>query len=264
MKTITSLLLLSLSFSSAQETLPTADSDNQKQKEEFFTPKRDRKKTNRNGIFIEGRPNVLIIGDSISIGYTPTVITELEETANIFRIPTNGGHTGKGIENIDKWLGDRKWDVIHFNWGLHDLCYRHPKSKTQGKRDKENGTQDMPIEQYQINLKKLVMRLKETNAKLIWASTTLVPEEEAGRFVGDDFKYNEVARSIMEEQGILINDLHSVSTTITETFIRPGNVHFTSEGSKKLGKQVAETIKSQLPRNENDNFPNEQKKQNSP
>lgn len=73
-------------------------------------------------------PNVLILGDSISIGYTLGVRALLEGKANVFR-PINAAGTGaencsgttKGVTAIDRWLGDRKWDVIHFNFGLHDL-----------------------------------------------------------------------------------------------------------------------------------------------
>ena len=68
-------------------------------------------------------PRVLLIGDSISIGYTAPVREFLKGKANVHRIPTNGGPTTNGLANLDKWLGTSKWDVIHFNWGLHDLKY---------------------------------------------------------------------------------------------------------------------------------------------
>lgn len=64
----------------------------------------------------------------------------LRGKADVFRIPGNGKNSAYGLKNLDKWIGKRKWDVIHFNWGLWDLCYRHPKSKVQGRRDKVNGT----------------------------------------------------------------------------------------------------------------------------
>jgi len=68
-------------------------------------------------------PRVLIIGDSISIGYTLPTREFLKGKANLHRIPTNGGPTTRGLANIDAWLGKDKWDLIHFNWGLHDLKY---------------------------------------------------------------------------------------------------------------------------------------------
>ena len=70
-----------------------------------------------------GLPRVLLIGDSITIGYTLEVRELLKDQANVHRIPTNGGPTTNGLKNLQVWLGDSKWDVIHFNWGLHDLKY---------------------------------------------------------------------------------------------------------------------------------------------
>ena len=101
----------------------------------------------------------------------------------------NAQHTGTGLKKLDQWIGDTHWDVIHFNWGLWDLCYRHPESKVQGNRDKVNGTVTIPLDQCETNLDALVTRLKITGAKLICAHMTAVPENEAGRFVGDDEKY---------------------------------------------------------------------------
>jgi acyl-CoA thioesterase-1 len=72
---------------------------------------------------VAGLPRVLLIGDSISMDYTVDVREMLKGTANVHRIPINGGPTTNGLKNIKAWLGDSKWDVIHFNWGLHDLKY---------------------------------------------------------------------------------------------------------------------------------------------
>src|SRR6266446_6796002 len=60
-------------------------------------------------------PRVLLIGDSISIGYTVPTRDLLKGKANVHRIPENGGPTTVGLKNLTKWLGDGKWDVIHFN-----------------------------------------------------------------------------------------------------------------------------------------------------
>lgn len=199
-------------------------------------------------------PNILILGDSISISYTRPVRKLLEGKANVLRPmrvdgrgPDNCGDTPIGLANIDRWLGDVKWDVIHFNWGLWDLCYRHPYSKIQGNRDKVNGKQSVPPEEYEQNLEKLVLRLKQTGARLIWASTTLVPDDEAGRFTGDDAKYNEAAARVMARHGIPVNDLHALSAGFTpEMFVGPGDVHFTGEGAAKLAEKVAKAVTAAL------------------
>lgn len=192
-------------------------------------------------------PKVLIIGDSISIGYTPHVTQLLKGQAVVKHNKGNAQHTGTGLDNLDQWIGKEKWDVIHFNWGLWDLCYRHPKSKTQGKRDKVNGSITTTPKQYEKNLDQLVGRLKKTGAKLIWASTTVVPENEAGRFVGDDRKYNDVAAKIMIKHGVAIDDLYALTKSFpADLFAGAGNVHYTNDGYAKIAKQVADKIKASL------------------
>jgi len=194
-------------------------------------------------------PRVLLIGDSISIGYTNPVIEMLKGKAEVHRVNGNAGHTGMGLAGLPKWLDAKhgKWDVIHFNWGLWDLCYRNPESKTQGRRDKLNGKLTHTPEQYRQNLEKIVAILKETNAKLIWASTTPVPEREAGRKVGDDVIYNRVAAEVMKKHGIAMNDLHDVMTPHMNTLTTAsGNVHFKKEGAELLAKQVVAEVEKAL------------------
>lgn len=208
-------------------------------KQAYANPKRDNPEL----------PNVLLIGDSISIGYTAYVRRQLKEKADVYRIPTNARNSAYGLEKLDKWLesGSRDWDVIHFNWGLWDLCYRHPKSKTQGNRDKVNGTLTESLDGYRANMEKIVARLKQTDATLIWCTTTPVPDGEAGRKMGDDLKYNEIAKVIMKANGVLINDLHSHALLkLPETMVRKGDVHFTEPGYIHLADKVSREISAAI------------------
>lgn len=132
-----------------------------------------------------GLPRVLLIGDSISIGYTVPVRELLEGKANVHRIPMNGGPTMNGLANLKAWLGDSKWDVIHFNWGLHDLKYRGSNNENLADPQLPTSHQQVPLPDYEKNLAKLVKQMHATGAKLIWCSTTPVPEDAAGRVVGD-------------------------------------------------------------------------------
>jgi hypothetical protein len=229
---------------STAEDRPKAAAD----KEKFFTPARDKKGMRAEPDTIdESLPNVLILGDSISIAYTVLVREALAGKANVFRPNANCGSTVAGIENLSKWLGKRKWDVIHFNWGLHDLCYRHPDAKNQGNRDKVKGTQSVSPQAYERNLEELVTRLEATGAGLVWASTTVVPEGEVGRHVGDEVKYNDIAARIMAKHGIPIDDLHAVSKGFERKhFSGPGNVHFNKEGSQKLAENVVKAVETAL------------------
>jgi len=200
-----------------------------------------------------GLPKVLIIGDSISMGYTGKVRELLTGKAEIVRARTdkgkviNCGSSEMGLAGIDGWLGETKWDVIHFNWGLWDICYRNPESKIQGNRDKVHGTVTATPEVYEANLRQLVAKLKATGAKLIWATTTPVPDSEIGRKQGDAAKYNAIAAKVMKENGIAIDDLYSHMLPVAkEYYIGPGNVHYTKEGSGFLAVKVAAAIEDAI------------------
>jgi lysophospholipase L1-like esterase len=193
-----------------------------------------------------GLPRVLLIGDSISIGYTLAVREILQDKANVHRIPTNGGPTTNGVKNIDQWLGDSKWDVIHFNWGLHDLKYVGTDGTTLTDPKADGSHPQVPLEDYEKNLRQLVERLKRTGAKLIWCTTTPVPPGSSGRIEGDELKYNEVAARVMSENKVESNDLHAYSKTGSDIQL-PANVHYSAEGSKYLAKQVASEIMKRLP-----------------
>ncbi|MEC8988258.1 MAG: SGNH/GDSL hydrolase family protein [Verrucomicrobiota bacterium] len=188
-----------------------------------------------------GLPRVLLIGDSISIGYTLPTRALLNGKVNLHRIPTNGGPTIKGLEQIDTWLGKKKWDVIHFNWGLHDLKYMGPNGENLFPKEK-GGKVQVPIQEYEKNLERLVVRMKKTNAKLIWRNTTPVPPGSKGRYVGDSIKYNAAAARVMIRHGIPTHDLFTMSKKRMKEIMLPANVHYTKDGSEVLGGDVAMVI----------------------
>ncbi len=181
---------------------------------------------------VAGLPRVLLIGDSISIGYTLPVRQELAGKANVHRIPTNGGPTKNGTANLAKWLGTGKWDVIHFNFGLHDL------------RHMEDGKRQVEPAEYEQNLRTLVAEMKKTGAKLIFATTTPVPAGKLTpqRTFGDVAVYNDIALKVMKENGVAIDDLNAVITPPLAQHQNKADVHVNTEGSATLGKAVAKAI----------------------
>ncbi len=198
-------------------------------------------------LIYEKRPKVLLIGDSISIGYTPQVQQQLVDIAYVERIDGNAASTMNGLKKIDSWLHGKNFDIIHFNWGLHDIAYRNESSIHKNKLDKLNGKKKVEIEDYRSNLKNLVERLKKTGAVLIWASTTAVPDNEPGRFPKDVVAYNSAASIIMQNNQIMTNDLYSISKSFDQDmFVAPNNVHFSKLGSSLLANNVAEAIKRQI------------------
>ena len=190
-------------------------------------------------------PNILLIGDSISIGYTLPVREQLRGRANVFHPPINCGATIRGVELLDKWLGDRKWSVIHFNFGLHDLKYVNESGQMAA--PPESGKQFVPIEDYEKYLDQIVTRLRETGAHLIWCSTTPVPEGSSGRIKGDADRYNGVASRIASRYGLAVDDLYSFALARLSEIQKPANVHFTDDGDLALATQVVGTIESVVP-----------------
>jgi lysophospholipase L1-like esterase len=186
--------------------------------------------------------NVLIIGDSISIGYTPFVEKALAPGIAIAHNPGNGGSTMRGTESIEKWLDNKQWDVILFNFGLHDMVYKDQDNKY----DVQNGKVSVTLEDYRKNLEAIVSKLKETTATLIFVNTTMVPENAAGRKVGDPEIYNAVALEVMKNNGIAVVDLYTPSLTIHPQNSPPNNVHYTPEGYEQLANIIVKAIRKVL------------------
>ena len=192
---------------------------------------------------IKGLPHVLIIGDSISIGYTLPTRALLQGKVNLHRIPTNGGPTTKGLMEIDKWLGKRKGDLIHFNWGLHDLKYMG-KDGTNLVPKEKGGVVQVPLADYEKNLEKLVGRMKKAARQLVWRNTTPIPLGSQARYVGDAVKYNQAAARVMKKHKIPTLDLFSPSKQNMKDWMRVANVHYHPDGSQALAELVAkDTLK---------------------
>jgi acyl-CoA thioesterase-1 len=199
---------------------------------------------------VPGLPRVLLIGDSISMGYTIAVRERLKGKANVHRIPANGGPTSSGLKNLKSWLGDGKWDVIHFNWGLHDLKYIQEDPSKRADPKAPGSHLQVPPAEYEKNLRELVRQLQATGARLIWCNTTPVLEGSEGRVAGDELKYNAVAARVMQAAGVPTNDLHAhAAKRIQEIQLPAGNVHYTPEGYAYLAQKVAAEIANALTAN---------------
>ena len=172
-------------------------------------------------------PRVLLIGDSVSRGYTMATRAALAGIANVHRAPANCGPTALGITKLDIWLGEGKWDVIHFNFGIHDRA--------------------TPLADYEARLRQIVERLSATGAKLIWATTTPIPDSADGKQTAASIvERNEAAATIMKEKGIAFDDLFSAITPHLAELQNPNDVHFNAKGYDFLGAAVAASLQSAL------------------
>lgn len=183
-------------------------------------------------------PRVLIVGDSISIGYTPRVRRLLDGKANVHRPNTNCRWSAYGAEHIDEWVGDLKWDVVHFNFGLWDWYgWSQPVKATP--------------ESYAKSLDTIVTKLKaKTDAALIFGVTTppcIGPEKKVKFVVSEDRakEFNDAAIAVMKKHGVKINNLYDVIGEDREKYQKgEDDVHYNDAGRDRLAKAVAEKIEA--------------------
>jgi acyl-CoA thioesterase-1 len=169
---------------------------------------------------------VLLIGDSVSRGYTLSTRKYLAGKANVHRAPTNCGSSVNGVEKLDNWLGQGKWDVIHFNFGIHDV------------------QKSISTETYLKNLEVIVGRLKATGAKVIFATTTPIPDDPTKKKnpATAVVERNQAAIEIMKKNNVPVDDLFTVITPKLAEYQNVKDVHFKEEGYDYLGKAVSDSI----------------------
>lgn len=172
-------------------------------------------------------PCVLLIGDSISRGYTLACRKALAGKANVHRAPANCGPTSLGLARLEVWLADGQWDVIHFNFGLHD---RHRR---------------MPLSEYAGNLERLIKRMQKSGTKLIWASSTPDKDEPDAKPIASIEEYNAAAARVMQAHEIPVDDLYEVIQPHLDTH-QTSDGHFREPGYDILGKHAAQCIEKAL------------------
>lgn len=197
-------------------------------------------------------PRVLVIGDSISMNYHEAAKAALAGVANYHRCEGNSYSSAHGVRNAELWLGNwdqpgLHWDVIQFNHGLHDLKQAYNPATGVF------GAYAVPLDEYRVNLEKLVAILKRTGAKLIWCSTTPVPNDNKGPYArrqGAEKEFNAAALEVMRRHPeIGINDLCQVvdSSPRFDAWRKGIDVHFYAPDEQAaLGEAVAAAVRRAL------------------
>jgi lysophospholipase L1-like esterase len=188
--------------------------------------------------------NVVLIGDSICQGYRDVVAQELVGMAQVWTPEENGGTSTNVLAHLDDWVIQRKPEIVHLNCGLHDL-----------RTERASKEKAVALAQYRENISRIFGKIqRETEATLIWASTTPVNEERHtrekpfDRYEVDVAAYNRAAYDVAQAMAVPVNDLFDVIMRAgRDRLLSPDGVHFTSEGSAVLGKAVAAEIRARLP-----------------
>jgi len=172
------------------------------------------------------REDVLVIGDSISIGYTPFIKSEFSEY-DVMHTPCNSRWSSNGVRRIDDWLAMRPhWKAITFNHGLWDL-------------QRENGTS---LIEYEANLRIIASKIKAVTLNPVFIMTTGIPVNADGKFCREcELDYQAVALQVMTDEGIPVVDLYTLSNSILEYHTNnelQNDVHFNSIGYSILGDEI--------------------------
>ena len=179
------------------------------------------------------------------MSYTLGVRERLAGIANVYRAPDNCRSTRQTLDEIETYLGELPWDVIHFNWGIHDLTHLDVSGKAAPPPE---GKPQIPLDQYRDNIRELLRRLHQTDARLIWASTTPVgrkAEIKGFRRNSDVIAYNHAAKELLKAENVRTTDLYSLVKPQAERWLSDG-VHLTRHGQTALAKAVAQTIQNSL------------------
>ncbi len=175
----------------------------------------------------------LVIGDSVSIGYT-SYIAEQVPDVRVIHNPKNGQTSRNGAEKVQAWLKlDTRWDICTFNHGLWDTADYDEAGTT--------------IEDYMTNLYFIGTNLQAACGEVYFILTTARPQNSASFAIGEVEAYNEAAKSVMASLEIPIIDLHTKSLEIEHMHLRAleqDDVHFTEEGSSALATFIVESIRA--------------------
>jgi len=177
-------------------------------------------------------PRVLLIGDSIVRGYGKQVEAGLKDKAYVARLATSKSLGDPALlEQVGLVLREHRFDVIHFNNGMHGDGYSE--------------------EVYGAALPELLAALRQgaPKAKLLFATTTDVREsgnmERVKPKTDRMVRRNELLTAFAKRERIPVNDLFEVVREHPEYHATDG-VHFNEKGNTALATQVAAAIRRVL------------------
>ncbi len=179
--------------------------------------------------------NVLLVGDSIRMGYDKSVRKSLEGKANVYFPNENcrfASYLLRYIQEYKDLVSDGNVDVVHWNAGLWD-CLRLFEEEPH-----------TPIDVYAYYIDRLCVRIKKAfpEAKVIFATSTSVLSEKMDK----DFKryneeieaYNNVAVNVVKKYGFEINDLYTTSASLPEEAHSDPVHYYTPIGTETFTNQV--------------------------
>ena len=185
---------------------------------------------------------VLLLGDSIRMSYQPHVVRMLDGEADVVGPADNCQYSLFTLSSIDRWVGELGIpQVVHWNSGIHDAGHNPRRSPVQ-----------IPLEMYRANLQFILEKLRLFTSRIIFATSTPVHpdrpflEAEWSWRNGEIDKYNDAARTLMESEGVPINDLGEVVWKNYGAFLSEDQLHLSTAGQLACAHAVADRIRPAL------------------
>lgn len=183
--------------------------------------------------------NVLLVGDSIRVGYDKAVRKTLEGKANVYFAEDNSRFASYVLRHFHEYcelVPEKKVDVIHWNAGLWD-CLRLFEEEPH-----------TPKDVYAYYIERICIRIKKLypDAKVIFATSTKVLSEQMSK----DFKryneeieeYNKIAVDVVTKYGFAVDDLYAVSASLDDSVHSDPVHYYTPAGTEALTNQVVSSI----------------------
>lgn len=198
--------------------------------------------TAKAGLNVQAPKQVLLLGDSMRLGYGQ-FLGHLFSGASVISPAENLGSSASLLAKLPELLKQHQPAVVHLNAGLYDVC-THTYTSSGKKRD-------ISLAEYKANVRAILETVKsQSNAKIIWATTTPVNEkqsnvthavwQDSGKINKDIALYNQAAIEVCQEEGVMVNDLYQASLGELENFRALDGIHFTPEGNALLAQVVSE------------------------
>lgn len=186
---------------------------------------------------------VVLIGDSIRMGYCKYVKAALEGVAEVYYSNENGRFAANVLRFAHAWKEEGGWpddvDLVHWNAGLWDVIHLF-------------GDEAISTPEYYANVIPRVdkrLRMLFPKAKMVFATSTSVIENFTGyasRTNEEIEQYNAIALKALAETDTIVNDLYAVSRAVDPS-VHSDNVHYnTDEGRRILGGKVLAVICNEL------------------
>lgn len=184
---------------------------------------------------------VVLIGDSIRMGYLPLVEKKCKE-AQVWGPEENCRHSIWALDHFESWVAEKNPDLVHVNFGIHDAA------------PQEDGEHQILLAQYRLSLQRFIDKVKQLdNVQMIWATTTPLYTSEEGvpmaewkvNAKAEVAQYNAAALEIVKREKIPVNDLHqAIESNDFSKCLTEDGCHMTDFGNEVLSDAVVKSIKS--------------------